>query len=184
MRALFALLLLASIALLPATGGAQAPNRAEVRTLLSGFESSASASEWAAMGPSTVPVLVSLFDDTSELQPVRLRAVWAARFFATDASRAFLGRVMANRAESGIVIRMAVESMASAFGESAVSEIAPFLAHADVAVREGAILALGRVGGGAARAALEARRGRERDEALAPLLTETLRLFAARGVLH
>jgi|JI9StandDraft_2_1071091.scaffolds.fasta_scaffold215432_2 HEAT repeat protein len=153
---------------------AQAPSRATVREMLSGFEDAPGAEAWRALGEETVPVLVALFDDASEAQPVRLRAVWAARFYATEGSRAFLSRVMANRSEGGIVVRTALESLAAAFGASAVPQLAPLLAHSDVAVREGAIRALGRVGGREARAALEARRGHERDEALVSLLSTTV----------
>lgn len=151
---------------------AAAQSRDEVRTMLSGIESAPSEAEWRALGEGTVPVLVALFDDTSELQPVRLRSVWAARFYPTAASRSFLERVAADGAQPGLVVRAAVQSLAFAFGRSAVAPVAARIGHSDSAVREAVIVSLGRMGGPQARAALEARRGRETE--LAELLTTTL----------
>ena len=160
---LLVLALLLSPAFTPEAASAQAPRREVIEELLGGFESSATEAEWRAMGESTVPVLVAIFDDASEPQPVRLRAVWAARFFATDASRRFLTRVASDPSQPGMVVRSAAQSLAAAFDRSSVPTIAPLLAHADPAVREATIAALGRVGGPEARAALLARRGRETE---------------------
>jgi HEAT repeat protein len=151
-------------ALWPAEVAAQT-SRDEVRSMLSGVETAATEREWRALGEGAVPVLVAIFDDGSELQPVRLRSVWAARFFSTAASRSFLQRLAADASQPGLVVRAAVQSLAAAFGRSAVPPIAAQLAHADAAVREACIVALGRIGGSEARAALEARRGRELEHA-------------------
>jgi HEAT repeat protein len=160
----------------PAMASAQAPSRSSVREMLGAFEATGTPAEreaaWQALGDDTVPVLVAIFDDHDEIQPVRLRAVWAARFFSTAASRTFLTRVASNRAEAGMVVRSAVQALAHAFGRSAVPTLSPLLRHADVAVREATIVALGQVGGADARAALEARRGRETE--LSELLERTL----------
>ncbi len=149
--------------LVPVAASAQAPRRDVVEELLGGIESSATETEWRAMGEGTVPVLVAIFDDASEPQVVRFRAVWAARFFPTAASRSFLERVVRDASQPGMVVRSAAQSLAAAFDRSAVSTIAPLLTHADPAVREATIAALGRVGGSEARAALVARRGRETE---------------------
>lgn len=163
---LFAAPLSASTLLAP-TASAQAPRREVVEELLAGIESSATEAEWRAMGEGTVPVLVAIFDDASEPQPLRLRAVWAARFFATSASRAFLDRVVSDASQPGLVVRSAAQSLAAAFDRSAVPSLRALLTHADPAVREATIAALARVGGSEARAALVARRGRETELAAA-----------------
>jgi HEAT repeat protein len=119
-----------------------------------------------------VAVLERLHDDASEAAIVRMRAVWAARFFATDASRRFLERVA--RSETGLVVRTAADSLAVAFGRSAVAVIAPLLSNGDPAVREGVIRALGRVGGPEAGAALRSHLGAERDADLRALAERTL----------
>jgi HEAT repeat protein len=163
-----ALLALLFVLVLPRqTASAQAPRREVIEELLGGIESSATEAEWRAMGEATVPLLVAIFDDASEPQPVRLRAVWAARFFSTEASRRFLTRVASDASQPGMVVRSAAQSLAAAFERSAVPVIAPLLAHADPAVREATIAALVRVGGSEARAALAARRGRETELAAA-----------------
>lgn len=161
------LALLFVVVVMPEPASAQAPRREVVEEFLGGIESSATEAEWRAMGEGTVPVLVSIFDDASEPQPVRLRAVWAARFFATEVSRRFLTRVASDPSQPGMVVRSAAQSLAAAFDRSAVATLGPLLTHADPAVREATIAALARVGGPEARAALVARRGRETELAAA-----------------
>jgi len=161
-------LLLAVLAPCPAL----AQDAAAVRTMLSGVEDAPSAAEWEALGPGVIAVLVELHDERRELPIVRLRAVWAARFFPSAESRGFLERVV--RTEGGLVRRTAAESLAAAFGASAVPSLAPLLSDADPAVREGVIRALGRLGGAAASAALRSHRAAEADADLRALVERTL----------
>jgi HEAT repeat protein len=161
-------LLLAALAPSPAL----AQDAAAVRAMLGGVEDAPSAAEWEALGPGAVAVLAQLFDDRREAPIVRTRAVWAARFYPTAESRDFLERVV--RAEGGLVRRTAAESLAAAFGASAVPTLVPLLEDADPAVREGVIRALGRLGGDAAAAALRSHRAAERDADLRDLLDRTL----------
>lgn len=149
-----------------------APDRDAVRTMLSGFEDAPSAEAWAALGPRTVSVLEALHDDVREEAWLRQRTLWAARFFPTTASRDFLERALST--DEGLALRTAIESLGAAFGEEVLSAITPFLAHADVAVREGAIRAISAVPATAARDALRSRMTLERDESLLALLRTAL----------
>lgn len=166
MRAFTVLLLLLGLAS-PAT----AQDVATVRALLSGVEDAPAAEDFEGLGEGTVPVLIRLYEDSHEERIVRTRAVWAARFYATDASRAFLERVV-HTDSLGLVVRTAAESLAFAFGASATPVIVPLLRHGDPAVREGAIQCLGRIGGEDARRALAAHR--DTDPALRTLTERTL----------
>lgn len=166
----FTLLLaaLATLAVGSVAAAQERPSRDTVRTMLSGFEDSPSAETWAALGPRTVDVLALLHDDPSEPSFIRNRALWAARYFPTDASRELLERAL--REDEGLALRVALMSLAAAFGEEEVAHITPFLAHDDVVVREGAIRALEVVHVPAATTALRARIALEPDASLVTLL--------------
>lgn len=158
---------LASAVAMPAQAQ-DAPSRDAVRALLSGIEEAPSAAEWEALGPGAVAVLAALHDDPSEAPFVRLRTLWAARFFATDESHALLARALER--EDGLALRTAIESLAHAFGAAEVSRIAPFLGHDDVVVRESAIRALDTIHVAAATSALRARMSVEPEASLRELL--------------
>lgn len=144
------------------------PSRETVRELLSGIEDGPAAAEWDALGPGAVAVLAAIHDDGAELPFVRLRTLWAARFYPTPEARAFLGRALER--EEGLALRTALESLAHAFGAAEVSRISPFLSHDDVVVREGAIRALDAIHVAAATEALRARMALEPDASLRALL--------------
>jgi HEAT repeat protein len=150
-----------SIALAQAAPG-QTPSVAAVQAMLAGFEEGPGAEDWAALGPAAVPVLASIAADEAQPGFVRLRAIQAAGTFATPEARAMLRRAL--RSPQPLFVRAAALAMQRAFGASARAELAPLLDHADVAVREAAVRALGAIAApGRAQGASDAERA-IRDE--------------------
>ena len=163
MRRLF-FLFLVGLALAPRPTRAQDQiTRPVIETMLSGFEDVPSLAEWRALGPAVVPLLIAIHDDTQVIQPVRLRAVEAMGAYSTPAARAFLLRVMNDPHEGTIVVREAAEALAQSGGASAVAPIARLLQSPDRTLREGAIVALGRIDLATARHELEQQLPRETD---------------------
>lgn len=167
----WALVLVSGSSLATGVSAQAAPRRDAVRALLSGFEEAPSAAEWEALGPGAVAVLTALHDDAAEAPFIRLRTVWAARFYRTAASRAFLERVLL---EEGLTRRAAVLALADAFGADSIPTVAPFLADPDVAVREGTITALRGIDDARSREALRARLAIEPDGSLQVMLRAAL----------
>jgi len=146
---------------------------ADVVAMLSGFEGAPRESEWRAIGPSAIPLLRTVASDTRLPGFVRLRAVQALGAFATPEVRDQLRRML--RGAEPLLAREAGLSLARAFGAAAEGDVASLLAHDDVAVREGAIDALARIGTASARTRLERQLGRERDVALRERIADRLR---------
>ncbi len=137
------------------------PTRAQVRELLSGYEQVPPAATWEALGPETLGVLVALYDDASEPRHVRLRAVAVARHYPGEAARTFLRAVASASGQPDVFVREALLSLGDAFGPTAVPDVTPYLAHRSAVVRDGAVLALSRIG---TRDALDALRARLAEE--------------------
>ncbi len=125
------------------------------------------------MGPEALGVLVTLYNDQAMPGFVRIRAVAAARYFPTDASRTFL-RAVAQSSTSDLYIARAVGSLAHAFGDGALEDIRPFLAHREYVVREAAARALGAMRAPVARQLLEARLRIEPEDAVRVTLRRAL----------
>lgn len=185
--ALFLVLALASLPAQSARAQETAPGRgddapapvltaprtpAEVAALLSGFEAAPSDETWRAFGPSVVPLLRSVVADGTLPSLVRVRAVQALGAFATSEVRTELRRLL--RSPQPLMAREAGLALQRAFGAAAEDDVASLLAHADPAVREGAIEALARIGSAGARARLEQHAARERDEALRARIARAL----------
>lgn len=141
----------------PQAASADPPSKAEVRQLLSSFERGPEAGAWHDMGPQTVGVLVELYADGGEQPWVRLRAVRATSHFPIAAARTFLRTVVQTPRQSDLFVREGLLAMARAFGESAFSDLRPYLDDRRPVVREAAAMGLGRIGTGPAREALEQR---------------------------
>lgn len=112
-----------------------------LRSLLMAFEHGPSPLEWQALGPSIVPALGRLAEDSREPVFVRVRAVQAAAHFTTAAARDLLRRALSS--DEPLVVREAALGMARAFGVRIVPDLIPLLEHHDTAAREAAIRALG-----------------------------------------
>ena len=174
MRSLGLALILLSAS--PALAGAQAaPSRERVREMLSGIEHTPSDADWRRVGDGALPVLIELSQDTREPPYVRLRAVGATGAFPRAAVRTFLLAVARAPGQSDLLVREAVVTLARAFGPAAVDDLAPFLAHDEVVVRDAAVRALGRIGTPEALAARRARLPRERDPVVRERIDAALR---------
>ncbi len=149
-------------------------SRAEVEAILSGFEDVPTLAEIGALGPTAVPVLVAIHDDAQVIQPVRLRAVEAMGAFHTAEARTFLLRVMNDPHEGTIVVREAAEALAQSAGEGGVQPISRLLTSTDRTLREGAIVALGRIRAESARHQLELQLARETETDLRARITALL----------
>lgn len=146
---------------------------AEVVALLSGFEEAPRRDEWRAFGTAMIPLLRAVAEDTGAPGYARLRAVRALGAFENREARVALRRAL--RRPEALMVREAALAMTEAFGAAAEADVAPLLSHADTAVREAAIDALGRMGTAGARARLQARLPQERDEVLRARIEERLR---------
>lgn len=167
--------LLVGLSLAPRLVHAQTQvSRAAIETMLSGFEDVPSLAEWRALGPTVVPVLIAIHDDAQVIQPVRLRAVEAMGAYSTDEARTFLIRVMNDPHEGTIVVREAAEALAQSAGEGGIEPISRLFRSSDRSLREGAIVALGRIEGESARHQLELQRARETDADLRAQITALL----------
>lgn len=131
--------------------------------MLSGIEDIPSAEDWRRLGERVLPVLLELYQDVNEPSFVRLRAVGATAAFPRPAVRTFLLGVARLQGQGDLFIREAVLALARGFGTRSVPDVASFLDHREATVREGAAMALGRIGGSAADDALRARLPMERD---------------------
>jgi hypothetical protein len=159
----------------PALASAQnAPTRAQVRQMLSGIEDTPSAQDWQRVGEGALPILIELYQDVDEPAYVRLRAVGATAAFPRRAVRTFLLGVARLEGQGDLYVREAVFALARGFGRDAVQDVASFLDHDDATVREGAAMALGRIGGRAAERALRARLPVERDRVVREAIQRAL----------
>src|SRR5687768_4239393 len=95
---------IAILILLPSLAGAQPPSRERVRSMLMGYEQIPSHDQWRALGPETLAVLISLYDDQNQPPFVRLRAVGATAAFPTAATRTFLLAVARADGQGDLII--------------------------------------------------------------------------------
>jgi HEAT repeat protein len=142
--------------------------------MLSGYEDVPGAEAWRALGPETLQVLVSLYNDGSEPPYVRLRAVGAAAHYPSPAARTFLLGVARAPGQNDLFVRAAVLALGRAFDQRAVDAVKSFLGHRDAVVREAAARALGRMGGPEATRALRARMDEETDPQVRSALDRAL----------
>jgi hypothetical protein len=170
----FAALALAAALFTTQPAQAAPPDVATVRELLSGYEGGPAESTWRALGPETLGVLIALYDAQDEAPYVRQRAVAAAAYYPSPATRTFLRAVLVTPGQSDLFVRTAVDALARAFGADAWSEVQPYLAHPAVTVRMGAVRAAVRIGTPATRDALRARLRVEQDAEVRESLTAAL----------
>jgi HEAT repeat protein len=122
------------------------PSVDRVRSLLSGYEHQPGPEQLRALGPDTLQVLISLYEDRGEPTYIRLRAVSAAAHFASTPARAFLRRVAREPGQGDLFVRQAVMGLAQGFGVAALDEVSGFLRHDEPLVRRAAATCLGRMG--------------------------------------
>lgn len=161
---------------LPSAASAQATvTRARVRAMLQGIEDVPRDADWQRLGDAALPLLIELYTDRDEEPFVRLRAVAATAAFPRPATRTFLLAVARAERQGDLLVREAVLALARGFGREAVRDVGAFLGHREEAIREGAALALVRVGGPEARRLLQQRLPLERDLAVREVIQRGLR---------
>ncbi len=165
---------LAAALLAPGAAHAAPPDAGHVRELLSGYEGGPAEATWRALGPETLAVLIALYDAPQEAPFVRQRAIAAAAYYPSAATRTFLHAVLVTPGQSDLFLRTAVDALARAFGADAWAEVQPWLAHPAVTVRMGAVRAAVRIGTPATRTALRARLRVEQDAEVRDALTAAL----------
>lgn len=158
----------------PRSAYAAPPDAARVREMLSGFEGGPPESAWRELGPETLPVLIALYDSAQEAPFVRQRAVAAAAYYPSPATRTFLHAVLITPGQSDLFVRTAVDSLARAFGAGAWDEVRPYLAHQALTVRMGAVRAASRIATPAARVALRQRLRSEPEAEVRDAITAAL----------
>lgn len=140
----------------------------------------------AVMGPSPIEELWDLIGigATKKASPgVRLRAVRALALYPGDEARAALRAVIATygAAREGLdllLLRAAIESLATMGGAAAVADIAPFLQAEECRdLRATAAYALGTIGSATAVPLLSQRQRTETKEQVKQAITEALRMI-------
>lgn len=151
--------------------------RERIVTLLSAYEGVNDPAIWRGLGPEseTLAQLVALYNDGDQPGFVRLRAVGAAAHFPSPAARTFFRAVASQAGQGDLFVRQAVASMARAFGDAALEDVEPYLAHRETIVRETAAQALGAMRIARARTLLESRLRIERDQVVRTALSRALR---------
>lgn len=145
-----------------------------VRLMLSTIDMGPSAAEWQALGPNVISTFAEIYNDTSAPAFMRARTVYAARFFATEASRTFL-RAVATTSTQDLVISSAVNSLSHAFGAAALSDIRPLIGHSAPTVREAVVRALSAMESPVAHELLMSRVNVEQNAVVQAALTNALR---------
>ena len=109
----------------------------------------------AAAGADIDSVLTDMVS-TRKLNPeLRLRAVRALGGYPGSRARAVLTTLTTTPDEATEVRVVAMETLAKTFGQSVLSDVKPYVKDPDPALRSGAALALGAIGGREARGLLE-----------------------------
>lgn len=112
-----------------------------IRLMLSTIDTPPSAEDWQALGPNVISTLATIYNDETAPPFMRMRTVFAARYFATEASRTFL-RAVTTTSTQDLVISSAINSLSHAFGARALDDIRPLLNHNAPTVREAVVRAL------------------------------------------
>jgi len=148
---------------------------ARMMGLLRAYERQPTADDFTRLGPGARDALIEVALDEAEPPLVRGRAAYALGWFPDDVSKRALLELLAHPDLSDLILRRAIDGLATGFGRDAVSAIAPYLDDERTAVRETAAAALGRVGGPAALRALRRRAGRETDDVVRETLEREIR---------
>ncbi|MEI8258011.1 MAG: HEAT repeat domain-containing protein [Deltaproteobacteria bacterium] len=156
-------LLVASACLLPVPAWADPPARADMITLLSGFERGPEIDALRNWGAASTRTLMDIAEDARALPHVRVRALYALRAFPGELSARDFLRVVANDVARPLLLRRAAfDALAEGFAD--VETLARWLRDPASDVRDGAAWAIARVHTPVAHAALEVALRTERDE--------------------
>jgi HEAT repeat protein len=147
-----------------------AESQTRMMGLLRAIEFQPTADDFRQLGEGTREALIAVALNEAETALVRGRAAFALGWFPDETSRRTLERLLARPELSDVILRRAIDGLATGFGEDAVSVISPYLDDARTAVRETAATALGRIAGTKALRALRRRVGRETDDVIRTVL--------------
>lgn len=140
--------------------------RAPVMDLLNAYEETATPEQLRALGEGVDAELMLIADDKAVPTSRRARAISALGSYTGDTVRAFLEARLAE-ADKGVFQRKAAYSLAAVAGpDSVVPLTAALNDEGDTQLRIAAAHALGSLSEAPARAALEARQGIEREDAV------------------
>jgi HEAT repeat protein len=143
--------------------------------LLRAIEYQPTADDFVKLGDGVRDALVAVALDEAEVPLVRGRAAYALGWFPDATSRRTLDGLLARPELSDLILRRAIDGLATGFGQDAVSSIAPFLDDERTAVRETAAAALGRIGGSKALRALRRRVDREPNDVVRATVEQEIR---------
>ncbi|MBN1774752.1 MAG: HEAT repeat domain-containing protein [Deltaproteobacteria bacterium] len=179
MRSLLAGSILVAL-LVPALAGAEpkvlsADGHSRMMGLLRSYEYQPTADDFVQLGDGARDALVEVALDEAEQPLIRGRAAYALGWFPDEVSRRTLTGLLARPELSDLILRRAIDGLATGFGEDAVSCIAPYLDDERTAVRETAAAALGRIGGAKALRALRRRVARETNDVVRGAFEEAIR---------
>lgn len=131
--------------------------RQAVRLLLGAYDAPPDAAAYKAAAQEPEAVLLEIAGDAEEPGRVRRAALGALSRFPSAEVRALYGGILKETAAAPVGSReghVVIMNVLAAFGEEALPEVLPLLAHPDVQVRLSVVAAVGRRGGAAGLQAL------------------------------
>jgi hypothetical protein len=147
--------------------------RDRIQEMLTGYGYVPDAAALKALGPGTLETLSAIANDEGAKPDVRARALASISFLSDPRAATELTQALQD-GKSTLLVRTALFGLARVRGSAAVPQIAPFLADSNPTLRLAAVEALGRIGGVAARRALQQRLDGEPDTSVHEALTRAL----------
>jgi HEAT repeat protein len=141
--------------------------------MLTGYGYAPDTAALKALGPGTLETLSSIANDEGAKPEVRARALASISYLSDPRAATELAQALQD-GKSTLLVRTALFGLARVRGSAAVPQIAPFLSDSNPTVRLAAVEALGRIGGVAARRALQQRVDGEPDTSVREALTRAL----------
>lgn len=181
MKRLFALVLcvmglsFASVATAQEGGdGQQSTVASRVEALLGGIEYVPTADDWKKIGPEAADELRKIANDPSEAPSVRSRAISSLSHFPSAVNKDFLGKMLADKAQSSLLRRKALRSLSAGYGAESMELVGPYLKVEDKRLRESAIKALGSMKTVEAKTVLQERLSLEKAAYLKEMIQKSL----------
>jgi HEAT repeats len=173
-RSLMGITLAVALLAPAAAHAASAKVTQRVMTLLTAPDTTATATDWKAIGPEAEEALRDIALDGKKLALHRGRALTALVHFKSVASRQALEAVAADAKTPWVARGKAANTLAKSYGADALSSIAPLLSHSHKRMREAAIKAVGLVRAPASKTLLNSRLAQEKNDYLKGLIKTTL----------
>ncbi len=148
--------------------------RAQVESLLNGYERMPTDEDWKAVGPEALGVLEQIYRDPKALPSRRTRAVASMAQVDHPAAGDTLKAILQNPRVEAQYRSTAALALGARLGSFAVPVLEGSLKDGDGAVREATARAMGRVGGPDARRSLEEQLANEQDPAVREVIQQSL----------